>query len=187
MSSKFTNKKGIFEKIFKRIEKCSFCQKHRAFGKFVPGEGSLNAKITFIGEAPGREEAKTGRPFVGRSGKYLRSLIKEIGLKEDRVFITSPVKYLPKKGTPDKTEIEHGKIHFNKQMNLINPKIIVLLGRVACSALLEECPPILKVHGKVIEKDNREYFLTIHPAAAIRFDKFKKVIKGDFKKLKKII
>lgn len=173
-------------KIAKEIKKCKICQKS-GIGKAVPGEGNPNAKIIFIGEAPGKEEAKTGRPFIGRSGKLLRSLIREIGLKESGVYITSPVKYLPKSGTPTEAEIIHGKKYLQRQIAVINPKIVVLLGRVAYKAFFEDKSPVIANHGKIIEKDNRKYFLTIHPAAALRFPKFRKIIKSDFQKLKEII
>lgn len=180
------NKKDELKKIDREIERCSVC-KIRKSGKAVPGEGNPNAMIVFIGEAPGRTEAATGRPFVGRSGKFLRSLINEAGLKEDKVFITSPVKYLPDQGTPSKADIAHGKIHLNKQLEVIGPKIIVLLGSVAVQGVLQTRIPTLKNHGKIIEQDHRKYFLTIHPAAAIRFPKLKPLILEDFKKLKSLV
>jgi DNA polymerase len=180
------DKRKALEKINKEIDTCSACKKDTT-GKAVPGEGNPNAEIVFIGEAPGREEAKTGRPFVGRSGQLLRSLIREIGLKEKGVFITSPVKYLPLKGTPSKEQIEHGRIHLFKQLGVINPRVIVLLGKVAALAVLNQSLPVLKEHGKIIKKDNKTYFITLHPAAAIRFQKFKKIIKDDFERLREIV
>ncbi len=179
-------KEDQLAEIGREIERCVACKRGKT-GKPVPGEGNPNAKIVFIGEAPGREEAKTGRPFVGRAGKLLRSLIKEIGLSEKEVYITNPVKYLPKRGTPAKTDIEHGKIHLQKQLDVINPKLVVLLGNVAQQAFFEKKIPIVKSHGSVIEKDSRRYFITIHPSAAIRFKKFKKILESDFKKLKLLI
>jgi uracil-DNA glycosylase len=172
--------------IASEIEKCKLC-KIGKIGKAVPGEGNPDADVVFIGEAPGKNEAQTGRPFIGRSGKYLRSLINEIGLSEDDVFITSPVKYLPKRGTPTRQDIEHGKIHFDKQLEVIDPKIIVLLGSVAVQGVLNEKIPTLKNHGRVIEKEGRKFFLTIHPAAGIRFPPLKKLIEQDFKKLQTLI
>lgn len=176
-------KKELLEKEAKKIENCQLC-KIGKIGKAVSGEGNSNAKIVFVGEAPGRTESQTGRPFVGRSGKFLRSLINQIGLNEDEVFITSPVKYLPKRGTPSKSDIKHGLTHLSKQLEIINPKIIVLLGNVAYQSLVDQSASINKYHGKVIQKDHRKYFLTFHPAAAIRFQKIKKLILQDFAKLK---
>lgn len=176
----------LLEKIKKEIETCRICKKQKS-GKAVVGEGNSNADIVFIGEAPGREEAKTGRPFVGRSGKLLRLLITDIGLQEKDAYITSPVKYLPDRGTPSTSDIEHGKTHLLKQLAVINPKVIVLLGRVGATALLEKPVFVLKDHGTVIEKGGGKYFITLHPAAAIRFQKLKAVLQSDFKKLKKLV
>lgn len=180
------DKQKQLDEINRQIIDCRECKIGKT-GIAVPGEGNPDADIVFIGEAPGREEAKTGRPFIGRSGKLLRSLIREIGLKEEDVYITSPVKYLPDRGTPTAADIEHGKIHLEKQLQIINPKIIVLLGNTAIKAVLDEKIPLLKEHGKVITKNNRKYFITLHPAAAIRFQKFKKIIVDDFQKLKRLI
>ena len=94
--------------IAREIEKCALCKKWGT-GAPVPGEGNPEAKVVFIGEAPGRQEAKTGRPVVGRSGKLLRATMLEAGLSEEEVYITSPVKYLPLRGTPSRENILHAK------------------------------------------------------------------------------
>ena len=180
------NKDELLQKEAEKIAKCKECQKDK-IGKPVPGEGNPNAQIVFIGEAPGKTESQTGRPFIGRSGKFLRQLINQIGLKEDKVYITSPVKYLPKRGTPSESEIAHGRIHLIKQLSIIKPKLIVLLGNVAYRALIQEPPSIYKYHAEVIEKDKQKYFPTFHPAAAIRFKKIKTLIENDFQILKKLI
>lgn len=180
------NKQELLDKIAREIEKCRLCHIGTS-GKPVPGEGNPDADIVFMGEAPGREEAKTGRPFVGRSGKLLRSMIKEIGLNEKDVFITSPVKLLPNRGTPTKDDIKHGITHTDKQLSVIDPKIIVLLGKTAYYAFFQGSMPILKDHGKIFEKDNRRFMATIHPAAVLRFPKFREILVSDFQKLKKII
>ena len=187
------NKKRLLEKEAVKIKRCRQCRKDKS-GKAVPGEGNAYAKIVFMGEAPGREEAKVGRPFIGRSGKLLRNLIRQIGLREEDVYITSPVKYLPasptggpKRPTPSKSEIIHGTTHLTRQLDIINPKIVVLLGNVAYQSLISQSASINKYHGEVIEKDRRKYFLTFHPAAAIRFPKIRRLIYQDFAKIKKIM
>lgn len=174
------------KKIAREIQRCKLCKDGKS-GKAVPGEGNPYADIVFLGEAPGREEARTGRPFVGRSGKLLRSLIGSIGLKEEDVYITSPVKYLPDRGTPTREDIVHGRMHLLKQLDVIAPKLIVLLGKTAAKAMLDQDIPILKEHGKIIQKDGRRYFLTLHPAAAVRLQKFRPILEADFQKLKKIL
>lgn len=179
-------KEKKLKKIADGIEKCAICKINKN-GKAVPGEGGSNADIMFVGEAPGRTEAETGRPFVGRSGKLLRKTINEIGLKEAQVYITSPVKYLPNYGTPTAKDIEHGKIHFDKQVEVINPKLIVLLGRVASEAVLNRKISVVKEHGQIINENGRNMFVTVHPAAALRFKKMKTMFLEDFKKLHKLL
>jgi uracil-DNA glycosylase len=182
------------EKIAREIENCKECKIGKS-GMSVPGEGNPDADIVFIGEAPGKKEAASGRPFVGRSGQLLRGLIREVGLREEEVFITSPVKYLPNGpdgtpgGTPKPADIAHGRIHLMKQFEVIKPKIVMLLGRVAAEGVLEKKVFVVLEHGHVIEERNGvKYFLTIHPAAALRFpNKYLPMIKEDFAKLKRLI
>lgn len=181
------DKNKALEKIAKEIEICKVCKIGKS-GKSVVGEGNPNAKVVFIGEAPGKQEALTGRPFIGRSGKFLREQIAGIGLKTDEVYITSPVKYLPDRGTPTSEDIAHGRIHLMKQLGIIKPKIVVLLGRVAAEGVLEKKVFVMKEHGKIIEEqDGIKYFLTLHPAAVMRFQKNKPFFLEDFQALKQIL
>lgn len=181
-----TNKQEALEQIASEIESCVICPVAKS-GLPVVGEGNPDARIVFIGEAPGKQEALSGRPFIGRSGKLLRSQITAIGLKEEEVYITSPVKYLPDRGTPTKEDIAHGRTHLMKQLEVIDPKIIVLLGKTAAMGVLEMDVPVAKQHGETIEKEGKTYFLMYHPAAAIRFQKFKSVFVEDFQKLKNLL
>ena len=177
------NKVQELQKIASEIEKCKICKVGKS-GRAVPGEGNPDAKIMFLGEAPGKNEALTGRPFIGRSGKLLRQALKDVGLREEDVYITSPVKYLPDRGTPTVKDIEHGKIHFQKQLDVINPKVIVLLGNSACIAMLGTKVPILKRHGEVINEEGRIFLITFHPSAVLRFpNKYKKDFTEDLKKI----
>lgn len=180
------DKKSRLTEIAREIAKCTRCKKG-SLGKPVPGEGSAEAKIIFIGEAPGKEEAKTGRPFIGRSGKLLRSLINAVGLREQDVYITSPVKYLPKRGTPTHENIIHGFTHLSKQLEIIKPQIVVLLGKSAYFAFFNKPILILKEHGKIIEISGQKYLATLHPAAVVRFPKYKRLLTADFRKLKTLI
>jgi uracil-DNA glycosylase len=171
--------------VAKLIENCKEC-KVGTTGKAVPGEGNPRAKIMFVGEAPGKQEAATGRPFIGRSGQLLDKLIESAGLKREDVFITSIGKYLPIQGTPNPFQIKHGATHLQKQIEIIKPKIIVTLGRVAASGL-GFIVSVTKDHGKIIEKDGKTYMVTLHPAAALRFPPLKAVLEEDFKKLASIV
>lgn len=168
------------------IEACAECKVNKV-GLAVPGEGSADARVVFIGEAPGKEEAKTGRPFVGRSGKVLRSLIATLGYKEQDIFITSPVKRLPVHVTPTDEEIDHGRTHLDAQLAIINPKVVVMLGRVAGVALLKKNFSIGRDHGTFIEENGRTYFLTYHPAAPLYSPSVKVELVKDFKKLKRFL
>jgi uracil-DNA glycosylase len=182
------DKQKDLEEIAQEIEKCKICKIGKS-GKAVVGEGNPNAKVMFIGEAPGKNEAIIGRPFIGRSGKLLRSMIVSIGLEESEVYITSPVKYLPDRGTPTSEDISHGRIHLMKQLEIIKPKIVVLLGRVAAEGVLEKKVAVVKEHGKIIEfKNGINYFLTLHPAAVLRFpNKYKVEFEKDFNKIKSLL
>ena len=180
------SKQKLLDTITREINECLICPIAKS-GVPVVGEGNPDAKVVFIGEAPGKQEALSGRPFIGRSGKLLRSQIISIGLLEEDVYITSPVKYLPDRGTPTKEDISHGRIHLMKQLEVIDPSIIVLLGKTAAMGVLEMDIPVAKKHGEIIEKDGKTYFLMYHPAAAIRFQKFKSVFVEDFQKLKLLL
>lgn len=174
------------DKIAKQIQNCKICKKDKV-GLPVPGEGDPDADIVFIGEAPGKNEAATGRPFIGRAGKLLRALIAEVGLKDEEVFITSPVKYLPVYITPRPEDIEHGRTHLFKQFAIIEPKIVVLMGNVASQAVLHEKFFIGKDHGKIIKKDGITYIISYHPAAPLYNPKLRDELKKDFMKLKALI
>lgn len=178
-------KVDALKNIAQTIAHCRECKKEKS-GLSVPGEGNADADIVFLGEAPGKNEAKTGRPFIGRSGKLLRAMIRDVGLSEEDVFITSPVKYLPDRGTPTKQHIAHGRIHLFKQLDVIQPKIIVLLGATAIYAMLEKMIPVMKEHGHIIETGHQKYLLTLHPAAVLRFPKYAPIFREDFQKIKTI-
>lgn len=180
------NKNKELRKIAEEIERCPLCKKGGT-GKAVPGEGAGDVPVMFIGEAPGKSEAKTGRPFVGRSGQFLRKMISETGLDERNVFITSPVHYLPVRGAPSPAMIRHGTTHLIKQIGIIKPRFIVLLGNTACRALLGKSIEMAKQHGTVLEKDSVKYFISLHPAYAVRFPQGRKKFIEDFEKLKSLL
>jgi uracil-DNA glycosylase family 4 len=169
------DKKKALAKIAGEIDSCPLCREWGE-GNPVPGEGN-----------PGKEEAKAGRPFIGRSGKLLRSVIRDIGLDEEDVFITSPVKYLPHRGTPTMGNILHGREHLLKQLSVIEPKILVLMGNVACRAVLEKKVEVARDRGNIIRINGITCLITFHPAYALRFPSGKRAFIRDFKKLKRLI
>jgi DNA polymerase len=168
------------------IAGCRECKEGKS-GLAVPGEGNPDADIMLIGEAPGKTEAREGRPFIGRAGKYLRALLAKNGINSDEVYITSPVKYLPDKVTPSSKDIEHGTTHLLEQIKIINPKMIILMGNTAVKALLGKKFIPIKKHKDITEINNIKYFLTVHPAAAMRFPSAGIIMQTDFKKIKKFL
>ena len=151
--------------------------------RFVPGEGPLSASVMFIGQAPGAEEDARQRPFVGRSGVLLSHLIKLAGLRREDVYITSVVQFFPPKNRmPTPEEAALCRPFLERQIELIKPSMIVTLGALA-SKELAGVDNIMQVHGHAIEK-GRMYFVTIHPAAAVRLKKNMPLIEHDFRTLK---
>ncbi len=162
--------------IEQEIWDCRKCRLYKNTIHGVPGEGAENAKVFFIGQAPGAQEDKTGHPFVGRAGKYLTKLIEEIGLRRQDCFITSMVKHFPPANRPVKPdEITACKPYLLRQLAIVKPKIVVLLGKTAEEMKKE---PILQ--GKKV-------IITVHPSAAMRFPKMAEKIKRDFQHLKKLL
>jgi uracil-DNA glycosylase family 4 len=156
-------------------------------GNAVVGEGNPDAEIVFVGEAPGRKEAESGRPFVGQAGQWLRRSIRNMDLDEGAVYLTSPVKYRPVRGKPTRADVAHGRVHLLRQLEIIDPKIVVLLGNAACLAVLSEHVHVRDRHGRVIQRDGRTYLITYHPAAAARFPAIRKVVLQDFRKLTALV
>lgn len=164
----------------------------------VIGEGSLSAKLFFIGEAPGKTEGETGRPFCGRSGKFLDEMIASVGLERKNVYITSVVKDRPQDNRdPTQKEIALYGPYLDRQLEIIKPKIVVLLGRISMkymfekAGIAEQLDTIGTMHGKVYEGKlpyGKVTFLPLyHPAAALYNPKSKAVLMEDFKIVKKYI
>ncbi len=140
-----------------------------------------------IGEAPGREEDASGKPFVGRSGKLLTRLLEEQDIRRKDIYITSVVKFLPAKGTPSRKEITTSLPHLKKQIEIIKPKVICLLGNIALKAVLDKNLKISIVHGKVFRREEITYFPCYHPAAAVRNANLIPILREDFRKLKLLV
>lgn len=181
-------KQDQLDAIAKEVETCEECKQDK-IGVAVFGEGNPDADVVFMGEAPGKQEAKAGRPFIGRSGQLLRKTIREVlGLDDEKdVYITSPVKYLPERGTPTKVHIDHARTHLDKQLAVIDPKIIVLMGAVAAQAVLNEKIAVMTEHGKILERNGMKYFITIHPAAGLRYPPAQETFREDFQKLRDVL
>lgn len=148
---------------------------------FVPGEGPLNPDIMLIGQAPGANEDIQRRPFVGRSGQLLDRLLKEAKIGRKNVYITSVVQFFPfENREPSKDELTICKPFIERQISIIKPKYIVLLGRIAARTILEE-DSVSENRGRIMTKDGIKYLITLHPSAVLRFPKNEPLLKEDLK------
>ena len=155
----------------------------KAATNIVPGEGNPDADIVFIGEAPGRNEDLTGKPFVGAAGKFLTELLEGIGLKREDVFITSIVKYRPPNNRdPKPSEKEESWPYLLRQLRVINPKIVVTLGRHSMGYFVPN-QTITEAHGKLIEGGEWPVLPVYHPAAALYNHNLKAILQEDFAQL----
>lgn len=181
-------KKTELEKIAQEIREFKGLEIARNCTNAVPGEGDPDAKIMFIGEAPGAEEDAQGRPFVGKSGQLLRQTIIDSNIKIDKVFITNIVKYRPPENRdPEPLEIEICRDWLDRQIQIITPATIVTLGRFSMAKFLPYAK-ISQVHGKSheIEYQGFKYLLVTmyHPAYAIRGTSNMIEFKRDFSNLR---
>ena len=153
--------------------------------KQVLGYGSKKARIILIGEAPGAQEIKQGKPFVGLAGKWLDKILKKSRIDRKKLYITNLIKVkLPGNRKPNEKEIAKWLPKLKKEIRNIKPKIIVLLGNSVSEALLKK--KINGIRGKMIKSGNITYLPTYHPSAA-RFTKIRKTIEKDFKKIKGLV
>ncbi len=153
----------------------------------VFGEGNPDAGVLFIGEAPGQNENIQKRPFVGRGGQLLRKMIREIGWREEDVYITNIVKRRPPENRdPLPEEIEAYQPYLARQIEIIAPRIIVTLGRFSMNYFLPKAK-ITHDHGVVFEKGGRLICPLFHPAAALRNPAVLDQFEADFRKLPKIV
>jgi uracil-DNA glycosylase len=176
------------EMIAQEIRVCTKCPLVNGRTHAVPGEGPHNAQIMFIGEGPGFHEDQSGRPFVGASGNFLSEMLNMIGLKREEVYITNVVKCRPP-GNRDPEPIEIDtctKTYLEQQIELINPKVIVTLGRYSM-ALWFPSARISHIHGKPRKVDNRLIVPFFHPAAALHQQSLRDTLIEDFKKLPEFV
>ena len=150
----------------------------------VAGEGNPDAAVVFVGEAPGASEDKQGRPFVGNAGRLLDGLLAEAGLERDAVFITNVVKARPPKNRdPKPAEVRHYLPWLVAQLEVIEPKLVVPLGRHPLAHFAPEAK-ISAVHGTVLETEERRLFPLYHPAAALHNPKLRETLVEDARALR---
>jgi uracil-DNA glycosylase len=169
------------------IERCKVCDLARHRTKVVPGEGPENARLLFIGEAPGWYEDQSGRPFVGSAGQYLDQLIGSIGYKRNQVYICNVIKCRPPENRdPMPGEIQACSKWLERQLEIVKPRVIVTLGRYSMAKYFPG-ESISKVHGRSRRIGNITYFAMYHPAAALHQGSLRKVIEADMLKLPAIL
>ena len=175
------------ENVQEQVRGCQKCELCKTRTNAVPGKGNFNAKLLFVGEAPGRSEDKHGEPFVGAAGKKLSIALEHAGLSRDEVYITNVVKCRPPNNrVPTEAEEKSCADYLNSEISLIKPKIICVMGNTAYHSLLGG-NSITKNRGKIIHKDGKTYFLTVHPAATIYNQSLLDTLKKDMKALVKAL
>jgi uracil-DNA glycosylase family 4 len=175
------------KKIKKQVTQCTKCELSKTRNNSVPGKGNFKSDVIFVGEAPGKNEDMKGEPFIGIAGKKLSIALENAGITRDDVYITNIVKCRPPKNrVPTTNERDTCQNYLKKEIEIIQPKIICILGNTAFNSLLDG-KEIIKFRGKIVRKNNQLYFLTIHPAATIYNQKLIGVLKKDMKKLLKVI
>lgn len=163
---------------------CEKCKLSRTRTQVVYGVGNPNADLMFIGEAPGRDEDLQGEPFVGRAGQLLTDIIKAMKLTRDDVYIANVVKCRPPENrNPEPDELDACRPYIQRQVEIIQPKVIVALGRFALQSLTGKAYGITSVRGQWLEYNGVKVMPTYHPAYLLRNQAAKKDVWSDMKKV----
>ncbi|HMQ79226.1 MAG TPA: uracil-DNA glycosylase [Ignavibacteria bacterium] len=168
-----------------KINTCTKCGLSKLRTNFVFGVGNPNADVVVIGEAPGADEDAQGEPFVGRAGQLLNKILEATGFKREDVFILNILKCRPPGNrNPEPDEAELCRPYLDKQLKLINPKLLLLLGKVASETLLKTKEPLNKLRGKVHDYKGWKLMITFHPAALLRNPNWKRPTWEDMQQFK---
>jgi DNA polymerase len=174
------------EQIKQEVIKCTKCELSETRTNSVPGKGNFKSDVIFVGEAPGKNEDEKGEPFIGIAGKKLSDALENAGISRDDIYITNIVKCRPPSNRVPKTnERETCQEYLKQEISIIKPKLICILGNTVFNSILGGSE-IMKYRGKIAQKNEQLYFITIHPAATIYNQKLVDVFKEDIKKLFKI-
>ena len=175
------------ETVRQNVIECTKCDLCGTRKNSVPGKGNFQSDVIFVGEAPGRNEDQQGEPFVGVAGKRLTLALENAGISRDSIYITNVVKCRPPNNrVPSVLERNTCKEYLQKEISIIKPKIICILGNTAFNSILGGSE-ITKYRGKLVRKDQQIYFLTVHPAATIYNQELIDVLKSDISNLFKTI
>ncbi|NQW22039.1 MAG: uracil-DNA glycosylase [SAR202 cluster bacterium] len=181
------NLMGTLEQVADRVRNCTDCPLSEGRTNAVPGEGNPQAEVMFIGEGPGFQEDRQGRPFVGPAGKLLDGLLASIGVNREQVFIANMVKCRPPNNRdPAPAELAACTKYLDRQIELVNPKLIVTLGRFAFGRYFPG-EGITKARGKLRVKDGHKIFPVLHPAAVLRVAELRPTMIEDFKTIAEIL
>lgn len=184
-AQKSRSKEIALEVLRREILESKCCQLCRTRTNLVFGSGSPDAKLMFVGEAPGADEDLQGLPFVGRAGQLLTKIIESIGLKRSDVYICNILKCRPPNNrVPFPTEILACESYLNRQIDIIKPEIICALGKFAAQTLLKVQTPITQLRGKFYDYDGAKLMPTFHPAYLLRNPADKRLVWEDMKKIK---
>jgi uracil-DNA glycosylase family 4 len=178
---------GELAQIATEVQACTRCKLFQGATKGVPGEGPYDARIMFIGEAPGFNEDRQGRPFVGAAGQFLDELLGLAGLRRRDVFIANVVKHRPPNNRdPEPDEIAACSLFLDQQIATINPPVIVTLGRYSMARWFPG-ERIMRIHGQARWVGDRLIVPMLHPAAALHQAQNRPLIEADFRKLPQIL
>jgi uracil-DNA glycosylase, family 4 len=170
-----------------QVQQCRACPLSVGRTLAVPGEGPASSRVMFIGEGPGYHEDQQGQPFVGQAGKFLDELLACAGLKRAEVFITNVVKCRPPSNRdPEPEELKACDQYLNAQIEAINPRVIVTLGRFSMAKFVTN-GKISQIHGRPHQVDGRVVVTMYHPAAALHQPDLKKTLLEDFGRLKQFL
>jgi len=185
--------KKELEELHQKIRACVACPLHRTRTQAVPGVGNARARVMLIGEGPGRMEDLKGEPFVGQAGQFLDRLLASVGLTRQEVYITNVVKCRPVRGSPpyenrppNAEEIAACASWLDQQLALIQPKLIVTLGRYAMEAFLPG-KKISEVHGKLFSRGDQILLPLYHPAVALYRADQKETLIEDFQLIREVL
>ena len=175
------------DELNKLICDCQKCPLGATRNKFVFGSGNSNANVLVIGEGPGADEDAQGLPFVGRAGKLLTDILKAINFSREEVYIANVIKCRPPGNrTPYPQEMDTCLPYLKKQIELINPKLILCLGLTAAQGLLKKKESLTNMRGKFFEFENKKVMVTYHPAALLRNPNWKRGCWEDVQKFRKL-
>ena len=177
---------GLLE-VAEEVRACELCPLHLGRTNAVPGEGPADSAVMIVGEGPGASEDRQGRPFVGAAGRNLDGLMAEAGLTRGSVFITNVVKCRPPSNRrPARGELDACHPYLRRQIELISPKIVVLLGDTATREFFPTAS-LGRVHGSPMKRGTLEFFPTYHPASIIYNPSLEEVLRTDFRKLGELV